>query len=106
VGPEIKSWPLLGSTPSIALAVDRGGRRLACGLPVSTAKSEIRLFDLSDGDASAGRVVVTGVEGILTDLALDDAVGRVAGCTMTPTNNWRGSRFALDTWLSTRKGSD
>jgi WD40 repeat protein len=92
-GSEQRSIQLPNAAPSIALSVSRDGRTLACGLPVSTAKSEIRLFDLASGE---GRVVASDIDGIVTDVALDDQASRVASGTLSQANTAQGSVQAWD----------
>jgi WD40 repeat protein/tRNA A-37 threonylcarbamoyl transferase component Bud32 len=90
-GQERRSIPLPNPAPSVALAVSRDGQRLLCGLPRSTAESEIRLIDLSTDDASIGRVLVGPIDGVVTGIALDEAGNRVAASTLSQSNTSRGS---------------
>jgi len=90
-GQERRSISLPNPTPSVPLAVSRDGQRLFCGVPRSTAESEIRLIDLSIDEPSDGRVVVGPIDGIVTDVALDEVGNRVAGSTLSQSNTSQGS---------------
>jgi WD40 repeat protein/tRNA A-37 threonylcarbamoyl transferase component Bud32 len=90
-GHERRSITLPNSAPFVALAVSRDGQWLLCGLPRSTAESELRLIDLSTDDTANGRVLVGPIDGVVTGIALDDAGHRVAASTLSQSNTSQGS---------------
>ena len=77
-GREQRSIPLPGSATPLAIAVSRDGQRLACGLPMSTSQSELRVFDLVSGEE---RLHVPNLDGLITDIGFRDDGTQLASST-------------------------